>query len=102
MVEGAAPHARPEVTQEGPVGRAGERGEPDCVAEDRWGFGITGDRSTGARDPGVWYSKVCEGVCSFMAAWVREEEKVSDNRQRKREGEVADKVGVAHGVNVVR
>ena len=33
-----------------------------------------------------------------MAAWVREEEKASENRQRKREVEEADKVEVAPGV----
>ena len=30
----------------------------DCVAEDRRLFGITGDWSTAALDPGVWYSTV--------------------------------------------
>ena len=33
---------------------------------------------------GVWYSTVCEGGCRFMTAWVREAEKASENRQRKR------------------
>ena len=36
-----------------------------------------------------------------MVAWVRKEEKASENRQRKREVEEADKVEVAPGVNVV-
>ena len=35
-----------------------------------------------------------------MAAWVREEEKASEIRQRKREAEQADKVEVAPGVTV--
>ena len=40
---------------------------------------------------GVW----SEG---FKAAWVREEEKASENRERKKEAEKADKVKVAPGV----
>ena len=35
-----------------------------------------------------------------MAAWVREEENVSNQRQKKREAEEADKVEVAPGVTV--
>ena len=35
-----------------------------------------------------------------MAAWVKEDEKASEHRQRKREAEEADKVGVAPGVAV--
>ena len=35
-----------------------------------------------------------------MAAWVREEEKASETRQRKREAEEADKGGVALGVTL--
>ena len=35
-----------------------------------------------------------------MAAWVKEEEKASEHRQRKREAEEADKVEVAPGVTV--
>ena len=63
-VGGVAPHGRPQVTQEGHVARAGERGTTlaggggekwtDCVAKDRRVFGITGDWSTAALDPGVW------------------------------------------------
>ena len=58
---------------------------------------ITGDDwSTVALDPGVWDSTVCEeGCCRFMAAWVREEGKTSQNRQRKREDGEVDKVEVA-------
>ena len=63
-------------------------------------FGITGDWSTAALDLGVWYSAVHEGGCTFMAAWVKEEEKASDQRQKKREAEEADKVEVAPGVTV--
>ena len=48
MVEGAAPHERPQVTQQGHVGGktwAGgkEKEWTDCVAEDRRVLGITGD-----------------------------------------------------------
>ena len=35
-----------------------------------------------------------------MAAWVKEEEKAPEHRQRKREAEEADKVEVAPGVTV--
>ena len=35
-----------------------------------------------------------------MAAWVKEEEKASEHRQRKREAEGADKVKVPSGVTV--
>ena len=35
-----------------------------------------------------------------MAAWVREEENASNQRQKKREAEEADKVEVAPGVTV--
>ena len=35
-----------------------------------------------------------------MATWVREDKKASENRQRKREAEEADKVEVAPGVTV--
>ena len=43
------------------------------------------------------YNTVCEVRCKFTAAWVREEEKASENRQRKTE---ADKVDVASGMTV--
>ena len=32
----------------------------DCVAEGRRVFGITGDWSTTALDPGAWYNIVCD------------------------------------------
>ena len=35
-----------------------------------------------------------------MAAWVRKEEKASENRQRKREAEQTDKVEVVLGMTV--
>ena len=41
-----------------------------------------------------------EGGCRFMAAWVREEENASNQRQKKRDAEEADKVEVAPGVTV--
>ena len=43
---------------------------------------------------------VQEGGCRFMAAWVREEENASNQRQKKRDAEEADKVEVAPGVTV--
>ena len=63
-------------------------------------FGITGDWNTAALDPGAWYSTVRDGGCRIMAAWVNEEEKASEYRQRKREAVEADKVEVAPGVTV--
>ena len=76
-----------------PGGKEKER--TGCVVEDLWIFDITGDWSTAALDPGVWYSTVREGGCRFMAAWVKEEEKASEHRQGKREAEETDKVEVA-------
>ena len=72
----------------------------DCVAENLRLFGITGDWNTAALDPGACYSTVSEGGCRFMAAWVKEEDKASQHRQRKREAEEADKVEVVPGVTV--
>ena len=54
------------------------------MAEDRRLFGITGDWSTAAHDPGVWYSTVRERDCRFMAAWAKKEEKASEHRQWKK------------------
>ena len=82
----------------GPAGK--EKYWTDYVAEDLRLFSITGDWSTVALDPGVWYSTVREGGCRFMVAWVKEEEKASEHRQRKRVAEEADKVEVAPGVTV--
>ena len=70
----------------------------DCVADDLRLFGVTGDWSTAALDPGVCINTVHEGGCRFMAAWVKEEENTSNQRQKKREAEEADKVEVAPGV----
>ena len=70
------------------------------MADDLRLFGITGDWSTAALDPGVWYSTVHQGGCRFMATWVKEEENASQHRQRKREAEEADNVEVATGVTV--
>ena len=67
----------------GPEGQGKKR--TDCVTEDRRVFGIMGDWSTAALDPGVWYSTVCEGDCRFTAAWVRKKENALKNRQRKTE-----------------
>ena len=61
-------------------------------------FGNTGDWSTAALDPGIWYSTVYEGGCRFMGARVKEEEKAPENRLRKREAEEMGKVEVCLGV----
>ena len=71
-----------------------------CVVEDRRLFGITGDWSTAALDPGVWCSIVRESDCRFMAACVKKEEKASEHRQMKREGEETNKVEVTLGVTI--
>ena len=84
--------------QRGPGGKDTEWA--DCVADGLRLFGITGDWSTAALDPGVWYSTVHEGGCRFMAAWVKEEENASKHRLRKRDADEADKVEVAPGVTV--
>ena len=76
----------------GNVGRGG-RGKNGRTAWQRI-FGYL------ALDSAAWYSTVREGGCRFMAAWVKEEENASEHRQRKRETEEADKVGVAPGVTV--
>ena len=72
------------------------------MVEDRRVFGITGDWSTAAPDLGVWYSTAREGGCRFMTAWVREEKKASENRQRDREAEEIHNHRVASGVTVAR
>ena len=56
----------------------------DCVVDDLRPFGIAGDWSTAALHPGVWHSAVHEGGCRLMAAWVKEEENASKQRQKKR------------------
>ena len=40
------------------------------------------------------------GGCRFMAVWAREEKNASNQRQKKREAEEADKIEVAPGVTV--
>ena len=84
-------HRLPKRVMSGEVENAGKHGPGgkkkewmNCVAEDRRLFGITGDWSTAALDPGVWYSTVRERGCRFMVVWVKEEEKASEHRQRKR------------------
>ena len=85
----------------GKLGSGGKEKEwTDCVADDLRLFGITGDWSTAALDPGVWYSTVHEGGCRFMAAWVKGEENASNQRQKKREAGEKDKVEVAPWVTV--
>ena len=56
--------------------------------------------STAALDPAVWYSTVRDGGSRFMAAWVKEKEKASEHRQRKREADEADQIEVAPGVTL--
>ena len=94
----------PKRVMSGELENAGKRGPggkekewTGCVANDLRLFGITGDWSTGALDPGVWHSAVQEGGCRFMAAWVKEDENASSHRQKKVEVEEADKVEVAPG-----
>ena len=70
------------------------------MADDLRLFGVTGGWSSGALDPGAWYNTVHEGGYRFMATWVREEGNASNQRQKKREAEAADKVEVAPGVTV--
>ena len=67
------------------------------MAEDLPLFGITGDWSTAALDPGVYYCTVRKGGCRLMVAWVKQEEKSSEHRQRKAEAEEADKVSCTWG-----
>ena len=100
-------HRLPKRVMSGELENAGKRGPggkekewTDCVADDLRLFGVTGDWKTAALDPGAWYNAVQEGGCRFMAAWVREEENASNQRQKKREAEEADKVEVAPGVTV--
>ena len=100
-------HRLPKRVMSGELENAGKRGPggeekewTDYVADDLRLFGITGDWSTAALDPEVWYSAVHEGGCRFMVAWVKEEENAFNQRQKKREAEEADKVEVAPGVTV--
>ena len=72
----------------------------EVVASSSLPICVTGDWKTAALDPGAWYNTVQEGGCRFMAAWVREEENASNQRQKKRDAEEADKVEVAPGVTV--
>ena len=100
-------HRLPKRVMSGELENAGKRRPggkekewTDCVADDLRLFGITGDWSTAALDPEVWYSAVHEGGCRFMAAWGKEEENASNPWQKKREAEEADKVEVAPRVTV--
>ena len=100
-------HRLPKRSMSGELENAGKRGpggkkkeRMNCVADDLRLFGVTGDWRTAALDPGAWYNIVHEGGCRFMAAWMREEENASNQRQKKREAKEADKVEVAPGVTV--
>ena len=59
-----------------------------------WSHEELGHRRT-RRD---WYDTVCAGGWRFVAAWVREDEKTSENRLRKKEAAKACKVVVVSGV----
>ena len=72
-----------ELENAGKSGPGKEKEWTDCVADDLRLFGITGDWSTAALDPGVWYRTVHEGGCRFMAAWVKEEEYASKHRKKR-------------------
>ena len=100
-------HRLPKRVMSGELENTGKRGPggkekewTDCVADDLRLFGVTGDWKTAALDPGAWYNTVQEGGCRCIAAWVREEDNASNQRQKKREAEEADKVDVAPGVTV--
>ena len=63
-------HRSPKRVMSGELENAGKRGpggkekeRTDCVADDRRLFGVTGDWSTAALDPGAWYNIVHEGGC---------------------------------------
>ena len=70
------------------------------MAEGRRLFGMKGDWSIAALDPEVRYNTAREGGCRSMAAWVKEDEKASEHRQRKTETKQVDKVQVAPGVTI--
>ena len=92
------------------MGRAGERGETWAGGGRRnngrtaWQriSGYLAPRGTGAPPhltlgPGI--ARYVRGLQVYVA-WVKEEEKASEHRQRKREAKEADKVEVAPGVTV--
>ena len=90
-----------ELENAGKRGPGGKKKEwTDCVADDLRLFGITGNWSTAALDPGAWYNTVQEGGCRCMAARVKKQENAYKQRQKKRGGEEADKFEVAPGVTV--
>ena len=102
-------HRLPKRVMSGELENAGKRGQGGKEKEwtrtawqidDLRLFGVTGDWSTAALDPGPWYNIVHEGGCRFMAAWVKGEENASNQQQKKREAVEADKVEVAPGVTV--
>ena len=84
-------HKLPKRVMSGELENAGKHGPggkgkewTDCVADNIRLFGITMDWSTAAFDLEVWFSAVHGEGCRFMAAWVKEEENASDQRQKKR------------------
>ena len=68
-------HRLPKRAMSGELENAGKRAPgreekewTDCVADDLRLFGVTGDWSTAALDPGAWYNTVHEGV---VGLWPR-------------------------------
>ena len=103
MVRGATPHGGPQVTQHGHVEleKAGkyvgwrERRKIGRTTWQRivgylasWGTGAPPHLTLGSGTART----VHEGGCRFMVAWVKDEEKASEHRQRKREAEEKGKV----------
>ena len=101
-------HRLPRRVMSGELENAGKRGPGGRRKSERtaWQmiFGYLASWGTGEPPhlalPGAWYNNVHEGGCRFMAAWVREEENASNQRQKKRDAEEADKVEVAPGATV--
>ena len=98
-------HRLPERVMSGELEDAGKRGPrgKEKYGRTAWQmtFGYLASRGTGALSHlTLGYGIVVHGGCRSMVAWVKEEEKASEHRQRKRGAEEADKVEVAPGVNV--
>ena len=81
MVGSAAPHERPQLTQEDHVGKDGQRrttqagGEGEGIGglhsrESSGVFGITGDWSDAALSPGAWYT-VTQYAKGVAGSWSR-------------------------------
>ena len=66
------------------------------MAEGRRLFGITGDWSTAALDPGVWYSTARAGGCRFKAAWVGGEGEIIDRLRSRGSSTIWHHGGLEH------